>query len=487
MADTIDNNQKNGSTELDSQGQEDFAKLLEESESARESKIHRDRKIRGTVVSVGEEWVFVDVGAKSEGYIARAELSDEEAGTTVKPGDTIEAYVVKATGSDIVLSVKMTSAASKEALFDAYKSGVPVEGLVLEEKKGGFSVRILGKETFCPYSQIDMQRISSAEDYIGKRFSFRIIEHKEGGGNIVVSRRIILEEEKAEDLAKLKETLKQGDLIEGRVTNLVQFGAFVDIGGIEGLIPMSEMAWRRVENASDLFTPGDQVKVEILKIDWDNERITLSAKGATEDPWESIAETYELEKVYNGVVKKLMDFGAFVELTPGVEGLIHISNMGAGRRINHPREVLSVGEEVQAKILSVDKDKRRIGLELVSSAQAPQIDHVELNAGDRVQGTVETIKDYGLFVGLPGGKTGLLHVSEIPAAGGQNPRANFKIGDSVQVEILAIDPDSEKISLSVRSLEDKAERDMVKEFSSKESSEKSMGTLGDLLKDKLGT
>ncbi len=486
MVDSTDNGQNNGNTEPDLHNQEDFAKLLEESESARESKIHRDRKIQGTVVSVGEEWIFVDVGAKSEGYIAKAELSDEEGKAPVKPGDTIEAYVVTATGSDIVLSVRMTSAASKEALFDAYKSGVPVEGLVLEEKKGGFSVRILGKETFCPYSQIDSQRASNPEDYIGKRFSFRIIEHKEGGGNIVVSRRIILEEEKAEELLKLKESLKEGDLVEGRVTNVVAFGAFVDIGGIEGLIPMSELAWHRVQNASDLFATGDQVKVEVLKLDWDNERITLSSKGAAEDPWESSQENYELEQVYGGVVRKLMDFGAFVELTPGVEGLIHISNMGVGRRINHPREILSEGEKVQAKILSVDRENRRIGLELVSSSQAPPIEEVDLNEGDRVQGTVETIKDYGLFVGLPGGKTGLLHVSEISAGTGQNLRANYKIGDSIQVEILAIDPGSEKISLSMRSLEDKAEADMVKEFSGKESSTKSIGTLGDLLKDKLG-
>lgn len=482
----VDDTVNNQSGPEDQMEEEDFGKLLEESERAEKISVVRDRKVQGIVVSVGEEWVFVDVGAKSEASVARVELEDEQGQVNVKPGDTIEAYVVKSTGEEILLSMKMTSAASQEALLDAYKSGVPVEGRVESERKGGFTVRALGKEAFCPYSQIDSQRVTNPEDYIGNRYSFRVIEYKEGGRNIVLSRRVILEEERAVELARLKENLKEGQRLEGVVTKVAPFGVFVEIGGAEGLIPMAELSWARVESASDIFKPGDKVEVETLNIDWERERITLSAKAATENPWDTAGQDFSVEKTYEGLVKKLMDFGAFVELTPGVEGLIHISNMTAGRRINHPREVLQDGEKVRVKIISVDQEARRIGLELVSSESNPEEEAPDLKVGDKVQGEVEAIKEYGVFVALPGRKTGLLHVSEIEGNMGRDLRKNFNVGGAIDVEILNIDPESQKISLSRRSMREKSEADMVKDYVDSDSEGKSMGTLGDILKDKLG-
>jgi small subunit ribosomal protein S1 len=470
--------------ELEAGEEEDFAKLFEESQAKRDKKVQRDTKIEGVVVSIGEEWIFVDVGGKTEGAIARSELIDENGQPTVKVGDTLTAYVVSTKGDDILLSINMTSAASEEALQGAYRSGVPVEGLVREERKGGFGVSILGKTAFCPYSQIDLHPPGVAEEYLGKRFSFRIMEYSDRGRNIVISRRNILEEEKAEKVGELKRSLSVGDTVTGKVTNLADFGAFVDIGGIDGLIPMSELAWHRVHSASDLLQSGDEVTVKVLDLDWERNRISLSRKQTLEDPWTTVSERYSEDTVLEGTVRKLMDFGAFVELEPGIEGLVHISHLGAGRRINHPKEVVSEGDHVEVKVLSVDQEAHRIGLELTHALDETGEPPPELNPGDLVSGTVDSVKDYGLFVLLPGGKTGLLHVSEMAEGGGVDVRRRFKPDDVIDVEILSIDPDTGKISLSSKSLSRKEEDAQAKEYGRK-GKEGSIGTLGDLLKDKI--
>ena len=472
--------------EMDEQ-QEDFAALFESSEFQSGSQIRKDSKIHGTVVSVGGEWLFVDIGGKSEGAISREELLDEEGNLSVKVGDGITAYVVRTRPGETLLSVKMTSAASEEAVRGAYESGVPVEGRVESERKGGYTVIVLGKQAFCPYSQIDLQSTGRPEDYIGQRFTFRIIEYSDRGRNIVLSRRGILEEERAQQAAQLKQTLKPGDEITGTVQKLAPFGAFVDIGGIEGLIPMSELAWYRVNDVSDVLTAGEQVTVRVLDLDWENRRISLSRKQLLEDPWLAVSESYPEGTTLSGKVTKLMNFGAFVQLEPGVEGLIHISNMGAGRRINHPKEVLSEGDEVEVKVLSVDSEARRIGLERTYEAPpgTEQVQAAPISEGDVVTGTVDSIKDYGIFFSLPGGRSGLLHVSEIGDERRGDLRGRFPVGSSAQVQILSIDPESQKISLSTRRLSQSIEDAHFKEFSSIKGDRGSLGTLGDLLKDKL--
>ncbi len=481
--------EKEQTTELEDQlepleEEEDFAQLFEESQARREKPVQRDKKTEGVVVSIGEEWVFVDVRAKTEGAIAKSELIDKEGQLTVKVGDTLAAYVVTAKGDDILLSVNMTAAASEEALQGAYESGVPVEGLVREERKGGYGVSVLGQDAFCPYSQMDLPPPGVAEDYVGKRFTFRILEYSNRGRNVVISRRNILEEEKAEKVAELRHSLAVGDIVTGTVTNLANFGAFVDIGGIDGLIPLSEMAWHRVGSASDVLRSGEEVTVKVLDLDWDRNRISLSRKQTLENPWTTVSARFSEDTVLEGTVRKLMDFGAFVELEPGIEGLVHISNLGAGRRINHPKEVVSEGDQVRIKILSVDQEARRIGLELMYTPDEQGEPAAELNPGDQVSGTVDSVKDYGLFVILPNGKTGLLHVSEIEGGDRGDLRRKFKADDTIEVEILSIDPDTDKISLSVKSLGRKAEDALAKQYGRK-GKEGSMGTLGDLLKDKI--
>ena len=466
--------------------QEDFATLFEASQFQSGTTIKQDSKIQGTVVSIGEEWVFVDIGGKSEGAISREELLDDEGNLSVATGDSITAYVVSLRPGETLLSVKMTGAASEEAIRGAYESGVPVEGIVESERKGGYSVTVLGKQAFCPFSQIDLQSTRQPEDYIGQRFTFRIIEHKERGRNIVLSRREILEEERAQQVAQLKGKLQPGDVITGTVQNLAPFGAFVDIGGIEGLIPMSELAWYRVNEASDVLSPGEQVTVQVLDLDWANKRISLSRKQTLDDPWNEVAANFPEDSTAPGKVTKLMNFGAFVQLEPGVEGLIHISNMGAGRRINHPKEVVSEGDEVEVKILSVDREARRIGLELRFAGTGEDGETpVILSEGDVVTGTVDSVKDYGIFFSLPGGKSGLLHVSEIGEQRKGDLRGRFPVGSSAEVQILSVDPDSKKIGLSTKRLSKQIEDSHYKQFSSGKKGGAAFGTLGDLLKDKL--
>jgi small subunit ribosomal protein S1 len=465
--------------------QEDFASLFEASERSQDMRIHRDTKVEGIIVSIGEEWVFVDIGAKSEGTIAREELLDDKKEFQAKVGDPVTAYVVSTREGEILLSRKMTAAASDDAIRGAHRSGVPVEGLVTEERKGGYSVTVLGKQAFCPYSQMDLRSAGVPSDYIGKRFTFRIAEFSERGRNLVLSRREILEEERLKQVAQLKKTLKAGDEVQGTVQKLAPFGAFVDIGGIEGLIPMSELAWYRVGDVADVLRQGESVTVRILDLDWDNNRISLSLKQTLEDPWSSVSQRYAEETVLTGTVTKLMNFGAFVQLEPGVEGLIHISNLGMGRRINHPKEAVSEGEQVQVRVITVDQEARRIGLELVfQGSEEEGSSQPELKEGDVVTGTVDSIKDYGVFVSLPGGKSGLLHISEIGDKKTGDLRSRFQVGSSLEVQILGVDSETKKISLSTKSLSRSAEQSQFKEFVTGKGGAKSLGTLGDLLKDK---
>ncbi len=466
----------------ESEDEEDFASLFESTGAGKDKRVQQDSKISGTIVSVGDEWVFVDIGAKSEGVIARAEFTDKNGPLEIKTGDPVTAYVVSSRDGEIRLSVKMTAAASEEAIRDAFRSGVPVEGLVTEERKGGFSVSLLGKQAFCPYSQMDLQHAGNPSDYIGSRFTFRISEYSERGRNIVISRRDILEEERARDVAELKKRLKPGDTVNGTVRVLAQFGAFVDIGGVDGLIPMSELAWHRVSDASEILSQGDSVTVQIMNLDWDNNRISLSLKRTLEDPWDSAAERYSEETLVSGTVTKLMNFGAFVELEPGIEGLIHVSNLGMGRRVNHPKEVLSPGDQVDVRVLTVDKEARRIGLELVlaGAEEGP-----ELIEGSVVSGVIDSIKDYGLFVSLPGRKSGLLHVSEIGDGKTGDLRKRFDLGSPIDVQILSIDMETKKIALSTKSISRSAEESNISDFMKGKGRGSSFGTLGDILKNKI--
>jgi len=351
---------------------EEFAQMLEASEAVQGAQPAVGDKITGTVVQIGEAECFVDCGARSELPIATKELLDEDGNLTVKEGDQITAHVQQdGEGLGLTLGLDLRHA-GLASLEKAFADRTPLTGTVRQTNKGGFTVDLGGFRAFCPYSQIDVRRIHDAESFVGRELKFRILELADGGRNIVISRRAILQEEREEIAAQTRDSLTLGDVLEGTVTRLAPFGAFVDIGGVEGLVHISQISYRRIQDAADVLKEGDQVKVKVLEIQnlgqGRQERISLSMKALAEDPWPAAAGDLQVGSEVDGKVTRLTDFGAFVELLPGIEGLIHISEM-ANRRIIHPREILMEDQEVPVRILDVDLDRRRISLSLKQSTR----------------------------------------------------------------------------------------------------------------------
>jgi small subunit ribosomal protein S1 len=345
-----------------------FAELLEQSLTAADN-LEPGRQIDATVVRIGKEWVFLDLGGKSEGVIARSELVDESGKVSVTEGDRISAYFLSARGSELLFTTRLVGQAAHAHLEEALRSGIPVTGQVEKEVKGGFEVRIAGVRGFCPYSQMELRRVTDAGNYLDRPLEFRIIEIREGGRNIILSRRAILEEEQRQKKEKLRETLAVGQTVKGTIISIRNFGAFVDIGGVEGLIPISEISWGRVDDIRGLLNEGQQVEVAIVKLDWEGDRFTFSLRETLPDPWDNIRGRYSEGSVHKGAVARLANFGAFVTLEPGIDGLLHISSLGGGRRINHPREVVKEGEEIEVRIDAIDEGKKRLSLVLAAATE----------------------------------------------------------------------------------------------------------------------
>ena len=322
------------------------------------------QKITATIIDISGESAFLDVGSKSEGVLDAGELTNEDGELTAAPGDRIEVYFMRSSGAELMFTRKLGSGSGAEHLEDAWRSGIPVEGFVKAEVKGGFEVTLGGNiRAFCPYSQMSLRRVDDAAGaFLETHMTFKITRFESSGRNIVVSARAIQEEEREALKEQLRETLSEGDTIEGEITSIRDFGAFVDIGGVDGLIPVSEIGWSRVENVADFFTVGQKVSAVVKSIDWDKDRISLSYKETQADPWAEAAASFPEGSTREGTVSRLAQFGAFITLAPGVDGLIHISKLGGGRRINHPREVLEEGQSVEVMIESVDTAERRISL-----------------------------------------------------------------------------------------------------------------------------
>jgi small subunit ribosomal protein S1 len=320
-------------------------------------------RIEAKVAGISGENIFLDIGGKSEGVLKAAELTDQEGNLNVEPGDKLQVFFLSTRGGSMVFTTRVGAGqASLQELEDAFHSGIPVEGRVTAEIKGGFEVKVAGQRGFCPYSQMDLRRIEDPEEYLDKQFPFKIIEFSGQGRNMILSARAVLEEAREQQRQALRVSLEEGARIQGTVTSIRDFGAFVDIGGVDGLIPISELAWGQVDRVEDILSRGQQVEVIVRKLDWDKERISLSLKETLENPWDNVTGKYAVGSTHTGQVCRLAQFGAFVTLEPGVDGLIHISKLGAGRRINHPREVLEQGQEITVRIDGVDPESKRISL-----------------------------------------------------------------------------------------------------------------------------
>jgi small subunit ribosomal protein S1 len=351
---------------------ESFADLLEQSLSSQSGRLAPGQKVSARVLKVSSEWLLVDTGHKGEGVVDLKEFTDPDGSVTVKEGDTISVYFLSSRQGEMRFTTKIGSGASGSAqLEEAWQAGIPVEGAVEKEIKGGFEVKLSGAvRAFCPYSQMSLRRVDNPESIIGTRLSFRITDYSENGRNIIVSRRVLLEEEQARLKEEVRSTISEGMTVPGTVTSLQKFGAFVDIGGIEGLLPISEIGWARVKDVSDVLSVGQQVQVVVKVIDREKDRISLSLKDTLADPWEEVAQKFPEGSFQTGTVSRLAPFGAFVTLSDGLDGLIHISRLGGGKRINHPREVLKEGEPVEVKIESIDRENRRLSLLLAGAARA---------------------------------------------------------------------------------------------------------------------
>ena len=357
-------------TFTETESEENFEELLNKSNIG-PVHLNPGEKVEAVIAKITKEWVFIDLGGKSEGCIAKNEFVDEEGSITIKEEDTINAYFLSSRNNEMLFTTRLTiDTTGSEYLEGAYHNRIPVEGLVEKEIKGGFEVKIAGNiHAFCPYSQMGLHRVENTGQYIDQYLTFKIIEYGEKGRNIIISNRTVLEEERQEQKDALRESLKEGMTVSGEITSIRKFGAFVDIGGIEGLIPISEISWGRVEDINSSLSVGQKVDVAIKKLDWENDKFSFSLKEILPDPWNNIGHKYPEGSSHKGKVARLAPFGAFVTLEPGIDGLVHISELGKAKRINHPRELLKENQLIEVKIVRIDEEGKRISLTMVSDEQ----------------------------------------------------------------------------------------------------------------------
>ncbi|MFZ3208326.1 MAG: 30S ribosomal protein S1 [Geobacteraceae bacterium] len=366
----MDNNQM----EKEETAEESFAEMFEMSfkDSGR---LEPGQKVEAKVLNISGDWMFLDTGRKVEGVLERKELLDGEGNLTVKEGDMVSAWFISSHNNEMRFTTKVggSSSVGSAPLEDAWRSSIPVEGFVEKEVKGGYEVKIGGAiRGFCPFSQMGLRRVEDNSIYIGNHLSFRISEYAENGRNIVLSRRALLEEELQQKKDELRETLKEGMVVRGTVTSLRDFGAFVSIGSVEGLLPISEIGWGRVTDIREALVVGQELEVIVKRIDWENDKFSFSLKDTLADPWDNVVMNFPEGSYQTGRVSRLAPFGAFVTLGEGVDGLIHISKLGAGKRIQHPREVIKEGERVEVKVESVDRDAKRVSLSLAAISRAEE-------------------------------------------------------------------------------------------------------------------
>jgi small subunit ribosomal protein S1 len=369
-----------------SEPEEDFAAMFEASHKAK--RFVKGQTIEGRIVAIGPEVAFVDVGGKGEAVIELAELKDDDGNLEVAVGQRIQAMVTSTEGG-LTLSYKLArGAATARQIEDAFHTGLPVEGKVEGAVKGGYEVRIARQRAFCPISQIETARNTEPSQHIGRVYEFRIIEFKEGGKNIVVSRRALLEEQQRAGAVEVRQSIIEGAVMTGRVASVREFGAFVDLGsGVQGLLHVSEMGWARVSDTAQVVKPGDEITVKVLRVDEDKQKISLGLKQLTADPWSRVDDIYKVGQVRSGRITRLADFGAFVELEPGVEGLAHVSTFAPTGRSEEWSKSLAVGMPAAVEILSIDFDKKRIGVKLVDAHAAEDIrEYAERPASPEAEG-----------------------------------------------------------------------------------------------------
>jgi small subunit ribosomal protein S1 len=440
-------------------GMDSFAALFEASIQAgdfgKEGEI-----VKGTVVAVQRDSVVIDIGGKSEGMIALHEFKDAQGNHGVKAGDVIDVFIESRENDDGLVTLSKEKA-DKMKVWDEISSACErdelIEGTISQRVKGGLSVTIRGGvKAFLPGSQVDLRPIRNLDKLIGQTYQFKVIKFNKKRGNIVLSRRVLLEKERDQIKTKTLETLEEGKVVTGVIKNITEYGAFVDLGGIDGLLHITDMSWGRVNHPSEVFQVGDEVTVKVLKYNAETERVSLGLKQTQEDPWSHAEEAFPPGKKVRGKVMSITDYGAFVELEPGVEGLIHVSEMSWTKKVKHPSKLLEIGQEVECQVLEVDSKAKRISLGLKQLEPDPWTIFTEkYKPGDKIGGKVRSLTDYGVFIGIEEGVDGMVHKSDISwTAKVNNPADMYHKGDDVEAIILSINHDEKKVSLGVKQLYD---------------------------------
>jgi small subunit ribosomal protein S1 len=434
---------------------------LQDAEARLEKTVQRGQIVTGTVVFVTNDGVMVDIGTRTEAIIplnqlTEENLSEEELKNLLKPGDTVTAYVVRADleNGQIVLSKKRAEADQSWVKIQAlYERGEPVVVQVKEKGKGGLVATLEGIRAFLPASQVDLKRAPELDEYVGQSFPVKIIELNRKKGRVILSRRVVLESELKAARARVLSSLKEGDIVEGQVVEVTDFGVFVALGGVDGLVHRSEITWGRFSHPREVVQKGQTVRAKVLSVDTERERVNLSMKALSEDPWLTVAERYPIGSRVTGKVVGLTQFGAFVEVEPGLEGLIHISELSWTKRPKHPSEVLQEGQVVEAQVLRIDPAERRLSLGLKQTQPDPWRSLPDrYPPGTPVKGKVTGITDFGVFVEIEPGIEGLIHISELAHERVEKPSELFKKGDELEAAILQIDPVEQRISLSRKRL-----------------------------------
>jgi len=435
---------------------ENFAELFEE--SLKEIETRPGSIIRGTIVAVNKDNVIVDAGLKSESVISIDQFKNAAGEVEVVVGDEID-VALDATddgfGETILSREKAKRHEAWQVLEKAYEEKETVIGVINGKVKGGFTVEVSDIRAFLPGSLVDVRPVRDTAHLEGKPLEFKVIKLDQKRNNVVVSRRAVIEAEGSAERDELLESLAEGQEVKGIVKNLTDYGAFVDLGGIDGLLHITDMAWKRVKHPSEIVNVGDEIQVKVLKFDRERTRVSLGMKQLGEDPWVAIANRYPEGSKLSGRVTNLTDYGCFVEIQEGVEGLVHVSEMDWTNKNIHPSKVVNLGDTVEVLVLEIDEERRRISLGLKQCIANPWEEFSKnFNKGDKVSGKIKSITDFGIFIGLDGGIDGLVHLSDISWAGGEEAVRDYKKGDEIDAIVLQVDPERERISLGVKQAED---------------------------------
>ncbi|MDA8230814.1 MAG: 30S ribosomal protein S1 [Magnetospirillum sp.] len=437
------------------QATEDFASLLDETMGV--GSAFEGTVIKGMIVEIDNDFAVIDVGLKSEGRVPLKEFATAGRAAEIKPGDQVEVFVERYEDRNGEVMLSREKAKREEAwtlLEKSFQDNQRVTGVIFGRVKGGFTVDLSGAVAFLPGSQVDIRPVRDITPLLGTPQPFQILKMDRSRGNIVVSRRAVLEETRAEQRSELIENLKEGQILEGVVKNITDYGAFVDLGGVDGLLHVTDIAWKRINHPSEALHIGQNVRVQVIRFNPETQRISLGIKQLDADPWEGVEAKYPVGAKFVGRVTNITDYGAFVELEPGVEGLVHVSEMSWTKKNVHPGKIVSTSQEVEVMVLDVDPQKRRISLGLKQTMSNPWESFLERHpVGSEVEGEVKNITEFGLFVGLSGDIDGMVHLSDLDwEKPGEQAIGTYKKGDMVKAKVLDVDVEKERISLGIKQL-----------------------------------